>query len=370
MGIKRIVSTSFWTDDNIIERFSPEDRYFYLYLMTNPHTTQLGVYLVTFKQMAFETGYTTDVISTLIDRFQNVYGVIKYSATTREIAIKNYLRYGIVKGGKPVFDLLLKEIATIQDKSLLGWVHDSLAEHDDLNETVKCILPYLAQQNAQNSSMEEPSRESQGFNPTIRRSSTPRFVGLQGGNEVMINEGMKNELMINEEANSNTKPIETEQAISLTEQREKKDFDVYTEAKECCDYNAGVRPRDDDAGAAVKKDERSEECEGVETPFARFVKRWGIKTRSLSNYSAGKVGGIDWDAISDEVQKSSYLQQQKALSFYIDHANDILDGKYFDFERPQMLKRSRGDTAGADNNRRVYEQVLESIRKRGGGNAE
>lgn len=110
--------------------------------------------------------------------------------------------------------------------------------------------------------------------------------------------------------------------------------------------------------------------QGEPTPFTRFIERWGIKTRSLSNYSAGKVGGIDWDAISDEVQKSSYLQQQKALSFYIDHANDILDGKYFDYERPQMLKRPRSDTAGADNNRRVYEQVLENIRKRGGGNAE
>ena len=106
-----------------------------------------------------------------------------------------------------------------------------------------------------------------------------------------------------------------------------------------------------------------DEEEVFDTAFSRFVDKWGINTRSMSNYSAGKVGGIDWDAISEWVGKSSYLQQQKALSFYIDHADDILDGKYFDF------KRRGGGKAGTDTNRDVYEQVLENIRKRGGESA-
>ena len=106
-----------------------------------------------------------------------------------------------------------------------------------------------------------------------------------------------------------------------------------------------------------------DEEEIFDTPFSLFVDKWGINTRSMSNYSAGKVGGIDWDAISEWVEKSSYLQQQKALSFYIDHADDILDGKYFDF------KRRGGGKAGTDTNRDVYEQVLENIRKRGGESA-
>ena len=103
--------------------------------------------------------------------------------------------------------------------------------------------------------------------------------------------------------------------------------------------------------------------EVFDTAFSRFVDKWGINTRSMSNYSAGKVGGIDWDAISEWVEKSSYLQQQKALSFYIDHADDILDGKYFDF------KRRGGGKAGTSTNQEVYEQVLENIRKRGSADA-
>ena len=103
--------------------------------------------------------------------------------------------------------------------------------------------------------------------------------------------------------------------------------------------------------------------EVFDTAFSRFVDKWGINTRSMSNYSAGKVGGIDWDAISEWVEKSSYLQQQKALSFYIDHADDILDGKYFDF------KRRGGGKSGTSTNQEVYEQVLENIRKRGSADA-
>lgn len=160
--------------------------------------------------------------------------------------------------------------------------------------------------------------------------------------------------------------------VNISEQSKVKESRVKESKGEERRENTPAHTREATPPPPPQEDEPKGETsyQGEPTPFTRFIERWGIKTRSLSNYSAGKVGGIDWDAISDEVQKSSYLQQQKALSFYIDHANDILDGKYFDYERPQMLKRPRSDTAGADNNRRVYEQVLENIRKRGGGNAE
>ena len=53
MGIKRVVDTSFWTDDKVLE-FTPEDRYFMLYLLTNPHTTQLGIYSISPKVQRYQ----------------------------------------------------------------------------------------------------------------------------------------------------------------------------------------------------------------------------------------------------------------------------------------------------------------------------
>ena len=43
MGIKRIVDTSFWTDGKVDE-FSPEDKYFLLYLLTKAQNTNDAVY--------------------------------------------------------------------------------------------------------------------------------------------------------------------------------------------------------------------------------------------------------------------------------------------------------------------------------------
>ena len=150
MGIKRVVDTQFWTDDKVIEMFSPEDKLFMLYLMTNPHTTQLGIFSISKKVMAFETGYSPDTISVLLDRFETKYGLIRYSNETKEVAIKNYLRHSIIKGGKPVEDLLIKEISKVKDKSLLQYVFDGISSSENLNGTVTIILPLLNQKENDN----------------------------------------------------------------------------------------------------------------------------------------------------------------------------------------------------------------------------
>lgn len=143
MSIKRVVDVHFWDDDKVLGTFSPEDKLFFLYLMTNPHTKQLGIYALPRQYIALEVGYALDVVDVLLDRFENVYGLIRYSYDTGEVAIKNYLRHSIVKGGKPVEDLLVKEIAEVKDLGLLQYVYDSIHDARNLNDTVKKILPLL-----------------------------------------------------------------------------------------------------------------------------------------------------------------------------------------------------------------------------------
>ena len=64
--------------------------------------------------------------------------LIKYNEITNEIAIKNFLRHSIVKGGKPVMDCLLKEEKKIKDKSLLLYIFNNLNNYSNtLNITVK-----------------------------------------------------------------------------------------------------------------------------------------------------------------------------------------------------------------------------------------
>lgn len=140
MGIKRVIDRSFWTDDKVLDKFSPEDRLFMLYLLTCPDSTQLGIFKLNPRVAAFHLGYSTETVKVLLDRFESKYGIIKYSHKTNEIAVKNYLCYSIVKGGKPVYDLLIKELNAVQDTTLIGFVFNNLKSKRDLNNTVREIV--------------------------------------------------------------------------------------------------------------------------------------------------------------------------------------------------------------------------------------
>ena len=146
MGIKRIVDTSFWTDGKVDE-FSPEDKYFMLYLLTNPFTTQLGIYEISMKQAAFHLGYSKDAVNVLLERFEDNYGMIKFSKDTNEVAVKNYLRHSIIKGGAPVRDCLVKEYKKVKNKELIEWVFSHLKGFEGLNDTVKKIIEEYEEKN-------------------------------------------------------------------------------------------------------------------------------------------------------------------------------------------------------------------------------
>lgn len=139
MGLKRVVHTDFWTDSKVDE-FSPEDKYFMLWLLTNPRTTQLGIYEMSIRQAAFQLGYSVEAVKVLLDRFENKYGMIIFSEETNEVAIKNFLRHSVVKGGKPVEDCIKREIMAVKNKQLIKDVFGRLSGMDGLNETVKKIV--------------------------------------------------------------------------------------------------------------------------------------------------------------------------------------------------------------------------------------
>lgn len=163
LGIKRVVDTSFWTDGKV-DDFSPEDKYFMLYLLTNPFTTQLGIYEISIKQVAFQIGYSVDAVKVLIDRFENKYGVIVFSAESNEIAVKNYLRHSIIKGGAPVRDCLIKEIKRVKNKNLIARVFSHIKNSDDLNETVKRIISEYEEKNGALSYSNEKQNDNDNEN--------------------------------------------------------------------------------------------------------------------------------------------------------------------------------------------------------------
>ena len=83
MALYRNISMNFWTDSKVIDDFSPEDKYFMLYCLTNPYTNLCGCYEISIKQMIRDTGYNEETIEKLLNRL-NKYGVIQYNKQNKE----------------------------------------------------------------------------------------------------------------------------------------------------------------------------------------------------------------------------------------------------------------------------------------------
>lgn len=93
MALFRNVNMSFWTDTKVTDDFTPEDKYFMIYALTNPYTNIIGCYEVSIKQIGNDLGYTRDVVENLLKRFSNVHKTVFYDFDTKELFVKNWNKY-------------------------------------------------------------------------------------------------------------------------------------------------------------------------------------------------------------------------------------------------------------------------------------
>ena len=121
MAVYRNISMDFWTDSKVVDDFTPEDRYFHIYILTNPHTNLCGCYEVSLKQIANETGYNTDTVARLLDRFQNVHKTLEYCKETKEVLILNWFKYNWTASNK-LDKPLLKDIEAIKNERFRNYV--------------------------------------------------------------------------------------------------------------------------------------------------------------------------------------------------------------------------------------------------------
>ena len=66
MAIFRKIHNQFWSDP-FVQTLSPEKKYFFLYLLTNEKTKQCGIYEISKRQISYDTGYTIDAVSILLE---------------------------------------------------------------------------------------------------------------------------------------------------------------------------------------------------------------------------------------------------------------------------------------------------------------
>ncbi len=126
MAVYRNVQVNFWQDEFILE-LTPEERYFYIYLLTGTKTKQSGIYILPKRLAELETGYSGETVEKLLNRFVE-YGKIVYDAETKELYIVNWLTYNPIVNTN-VEKCVLRELKTVKSRKLIQmFLHKCLAE--------------------------------------------------------------------------------------------------------------------------------------------------------------------------------------------------------------------------------------------------
>ncbi|EJZ0334606.1 DnaD domain-containing protein [Listeria monocytogenes] len=112
MAVYRQIHVSFWQDSFVLD-LTAEEKYFYLYLMTNSKTNQIGIYEISKKIMEIESGYSMDTVSKLLKKFIE-YEKILYSESTKELMLLNWCKYNWSSSPK-VVSLVNKELKGVKN---------------------------------------------------------------------------------------------------------------------------------------------------------------------------------------------------------------------------------------------------------------
>lgn len=116
---KRLIDTELWNNEEIIENFTAEDKYFWLYLLTSPHTNILGVFKYSPALIARDMGLHKDTVVNLLYRFEKTHGLILADKETSEVLILNWYKFNWTKSNSLV-SALVAETEKVKSETLIS----------------------------------------------------------------------------------------------------------------------------------------------------------------------------------------------------------------------------------------------------------
>jgi hypothetical protein len=144
---KRLIDTDLWNNEEIIENFTAEDKYFWLYLLTSPHNNICGVFKNSPNLIARDMGLHKDTIVNLLYRFENVHNLIATDKETNEVLILNWYKFNWTKSPK-ITTLIEKEIGTIKSTNIKQLLEDRISIIFNDKYTVSIPYPYPTNTNS------------------------------------------------------------------------------------------------------------------------------------------------------------------------------------------------------------------------------
>lgn len=85
------ISNDLWRDPQFSEDFLPDEKYIYLYCVSNPHINVCGCYEICVSQIAWETGLDRKSVRNTLERLQHRHKVLAYNSSTHELLLLDWL---------------------------------------------------------------------------------------------------------------------------------------------------------------------------------------------------------------------------------------------------------------------------------------
>lgn len=132
------VERGYWQDEFILE-LTPEQKFFYLYLMSNSKVNTLGAYVFPMTMSTLELGYNRETVKKLLDHFVEA-GKIMYDETTNEVFLLNWpkrnwnKRTATLRALKKDFDALKSSALREKISVMLSAFTDGEEAIDDTEE--------------------------------------------------------------------------------------------------------------------------------------------------------------------------------------------------------------------------------------------
>lgn len=117
MAVYRHIHIDYWQDGFVLD-LTPEEKYFYIYLMTNSKTSQCGLYELPKRIIETETGYNRETVDKLLNRFID-YKKIVYCEETREVFLMNWIKHNKIVSPK-VKKCVYEELKKIKSMDLVN----------------------------------------------------------------------------------------------------------------------------------------------------------------------------------------------------------------------------------------------------------
>jgi len=169
MSKERYLNTKFW-DDNYIINLDPVEKLLFIYFLTNPLTNIIGIYEISIRRIAFDTGIDQDMVLKILERFERD-NRIKYSQGY--IVIKNFTKH---QKNNPKINqgiaALIKEIS----KELIDWV---AIDYDRLSKPLNYINTNT------NTNLNTNTKRKYIYSPAINEIIT--YLNKKAGKDYKLN---------------------------------------------------------------------------------------------------------------------------------------------------------------------------------------